>query len=249
MPTILPMAVVTFALSSVLWCGMLYIYSGRTWRFVNLVWWGLPLSALVNLLVKAPLGRWVGELADIKPGIGLDTPWWFLLFLFALAPVFEELVKLLPAVLPWVRRQMADPGDAFYTGMALGIGFGLGEALYIAYQVASSGAYEKYPWYSFTGYFGERLVVVFLHGFMTALFLWFVARRKPVAGFLIAALTHAVLNSGAMLYQLGLVAEWVASAVMVTVLIAAVLVFEKFRPRAHHAAGRATDTVFYSNKR
>lgn len=249
MPTIVPMAVLTLALSAALWCGMLYLYSGRTWHFVKLVWWGLPLSAAVNLLVKAPLGETVGRLAGIEPGRGTDTPLWFLLFLFALSPVFEELVKVLPAALPWVRKHAADPDDAFFTGMALGIGFGLGEAIYIAYQVASSGAYEKYPWYSFTGFLGERLMVVFLHGFMTALFVWFAARRKPVAGFGVAALTHAAVNSGAMLYQLGVVPEWAASAVLVAVLIAAVLVFEKVRPRAQHAAAGASDTVFYSVKR
>lgn len=249
MPTILPMAVITVALSAALWCGMLYLYSGRSWRFVKLVWWGLPLSAAVNLLVKAPLGEAVGRLAGVEPGRGPDTPLWFLLFLFALAPVFEELIKVLPAALPWVRKHRAGADDAFFTGMALGIGFGLGEAMYIAYQVTSSGVYEKYPWYSFTGFLGERFIVVFLHGFMTAIFLWLVARRKPVLGFLVAALTHAAINSGAMLYQLGLVPEWTASAVLAGVFIAAVLVFEKVRPRAQHAGVGSSDTVFYSVKR
>ena len=53
-----------------------------------------PLSAAVNLLVKAPLGEGVGRLAGIESGLGTATPLWFLLFLFALAPVFEELAKV-----------------------------------------------------------------------------------------------------------------------------------------------------------
>jgi hypothetical protein len=232
MPTILPMAVVTLVASAALWIAVLWAYSGRTWRFVPLVAFGLPLSALVNLAVKGPLAEGVGARAGIDPGRGLDTPLWFLLFLFTLAPVFEEAIKVVPVVVPGVRRAMAGPGGALWTGFALGIGFGLGEAAYLAWQVAASGAYEQYPWYAFTGFLGERFVVVYLHGFMTGLFLWMAGRGKRVLGYLAAIGVHGLLNSGAMLYQLGLAPGWAAGAVMVGVLVAAVLVFDRVRPRA-----------------
>jgi len=245
-PTILPMAVITVVVSAALWVSMLWAYSGRTARFVRLVPLGLPLSAAVNLLVKGPLGEGVGELAGIEPGLGTATPLWFLLFLFALAPVFEELVKAAPALIPAVRRSVRDPDAAFWTGMALGIGFGLGEAAYLAWQIAVSGAYEQYPWYAFTGFLGERLLVVFLHGLMTALFLSIAARRVPVLGFLVAALAHAALNSGAMLFQLGLVPEWVASLTLVAALTAGIVVFERIRPKATRARSERDDVVYYS---
>lgn len=246
MPSILPMAIITLAASAALWGAMLWAYSGRTWRFVKLVPLGLPLSALVNLLVKGPLGEGVGALAGIEPGLGLETPVWFLLFLFALAPVFEELAKAVPALLPFVRRRIAAPDDAYWTGMALGIGFGLGEAAYLAWGIAASGAYEQYPWYTFTGYFGERLLVVFVHGFMTALFVWLAARRKPVAGYLLAAGTHALLNAGAMLYQLALLPAWLASLWLVIVLIPMVVIFERIRPKSTREHPDRPDVVYYS---
>lgn len=241
------MAVITLAASAALWGAVLYAYSGRTWRYMRFIAYGLPLSALVNLLVKAPLAEGAGGLFGIDPGQGLGTPAWFLVFLFMLAPVFEELVKVAPALLPPVRRASAGPDDAYWIGLALGIGFGLGEAVYLAWQVAASGLYEQYPWYAFTGFFGERLLVVFVHGLMTAFFLWLAARRRPLAGFGLAMGMHALVNSGAMLYQLELVPIWVGSATLLLVLVGGVLLFEKTRPRAAFGAGRQ-ETVHFSRE-
>lgn len=248
MPTILPMALLTIAMSLALWGGMLWAYSGRTWRYVGFIAYGLPLSALVNLLVKAPIGEWVGSTAGIEPGLGLDTPLWFLLFLFMLSPVFEELIKVLPAALPPVRRAIASPDDAFWIGLALGIGFGVGEAAYLAWQIAASGIYEQYPWYAFGGFLGERLFVVFIHGFMTMLFLWLIARRKPLLGFLAAMASHALVNSGAMLYQLGLVPAWASTITLVALLIFGVFLFERIRPRPVLAEGASRERVHFSRE-
>jgi hypothetical protein len=246
MPTILPMAVITLVAAGALWGAFLWAYSGRTWRFVALVPLGLPLSALVNLLVKGPLGAGVGRLAGIEPGLGLETPVWFLLFLFALAPVFEEAVKAIPALLPSARRRIVEPDDGFWVGMALGIGFGLGEALYLAWQIAASGAYEQYAWYMFTGFLGERLFVVFFHGFMTAVFLLLAYRGRPVLGYLAAVAVHALLNSSAMLYQLGLLPDWATSLSMLALLVVCVLIFDRIRPRSARAASEASSVVYYS---
>ncbi len=245
MHPIVPMAVITLVLSAALWCGMLWLYSGRTMRFVRLVWLGLPLSAAVNLLVKAPIGEGVGALAGIEPGRSLDTPLWFLVLLFMLAPVFEELIKVAPLLAPAVRRTVATADDALWTGMALGIGFGLGEAAYLAWGMMSAGLYTEYPWYAFTGFLSERLLVVFMHGMMTAVFLRIAKGGRPLLGYLAAMGAHAVLNSGAMLYQLGVASGWVAEVVLVVMLIAAVLILERIRPK-RAAAGRAGDTVYYS---
>ncbi|MHB8051565.1 MAG: PrsW family glutamic-type intramembrane protease [Coriobacteriia bacterium] len=245
MHPIVPMAVLTVVFSALLWCGMLWLYSGRTLRFVRLVVLGLPLSAIVNLAVKGPLGKGVGELAGIEPGLGLETPVWFLVFLFLLAPVFEELIKAAPALLPAVRQRIDSAGDALWAGMALGMGFGLGEAIYLAWQVSASGAYGEYPWYAFTGFFGERLLVVFMHGMMTGLLFLIAKRGHPVLGYLAAAGAHALLNSGAMLYQLGLAPGWAVNAGLGVMLIAFALLFERIRPK-RGVAERAGDTVYFS---
>lgn len=248
MPTIAPMAVITIVVALLLWGGMLWAYSGRTWRYLAFLPLGLPLSAIVNLLVKGPLAEWVGARAGIAPKLGLATPVWFLLFLFLLSPVFEELIKVAPALVPSVRRAAAEPDGAFWTGMALGIGFGIGEAAYLAWGIGSSGAYDQYAWYMFGGFLSERLFVTFFHGLMTALFLWFVARRRPLLGFLAAAGSHALINSTAMLYQLKLVPGWVPSLTLVVLLIGAVLLFEKIRPRPAALGRGHAETVHYTRE-
>lgn len=245
MHPIVPMAVITLVVSTLLWCGMLWLYSGRTMRFVRFVAFGLPLSAIVNLAVKGPLGKGVGELAGIDPGLGLETPVWFLVFLFLLAPVFEELIKAAPALVPSVRRHIDTPGEALWSGMALGMGFGLGEAIYLAFQVVASGAYAEYPWYAFTGFFGERLLVVFMHAMMTGLLFLVAKRGHPVSGYLAAAGTHALLNSGAMLYQLGLAPGWAVNGSLGVMLIAFALLFERIRPK-RDATECSDDVIYYS---
>jgi len=240
---IVPMAIITLLLSAALWCGMLWLYSGRTMRYVRLVWLGLPLSAVVNLLVKAPIGEGVGRLVGIEPGRSLDTPVWFLL-LFMLAPVFEELIKVVPVLLGRVRRGMATADDALWTGMALGLGFGLGEAAYLAWQVVAAGVYTEYPWYAFTGFLGERLIVVFLHGMMTAILLRIAASGRRLLGYLAAMSAHAILNSGAALFQLGLVPGWAADLVLVAMTLGAVLLLERIRPK-RGAPERTDDVIYY----
>jgi len=229
--TIFPMAVITFVVAGVLWTGVLWASSGRTWRYVAIVPLGLPLSAIVNIFVKGPLASGVGLLAGIGSGLVQTTPVWFLVFLFLLSPVFEELIKVTPLLVPWVRRRATAVADAFWAGLALGIGFGLGEAAYLAWQIAAAGVYEIYPWYAFTGFLFERTIVVFIHGFMTMLFTRMIASGRPATGFLMAAGAHALVNSAAMLYQLGLIPGTLSSLWTVALLIVALVVFSRIRPR------------------
>lgn len=231
MSTIFPMAVITLVAAGALWIGVLWASSGRTWRYVALVPLGLPLSAVVNLFVKGPLAAGVGSLAGVDSGLAQATPAWFLVFLFLLSPVFEELIKVSPLLIPWVRRRAATVVDAFWAGLALGIGFGLGEAAYLAWQIAAAGVYEIYPWYAFTGFLFERTIVVFIHGFMTMLFTRMIAGGRPITGFLMAAGAHALVNSAAMLYQLELIPGTLASLWTMLLLIVALVVFGRIRPR------------------
>jgi uncharacterized membrane protein YhfC len=225
------MAALTVAGSLLIWGVTLWAYT-KTWRYLALIPFGLPLSAAVNLLVKRPIGEGVGQLAGIEPDMGLETPVWFLFFLFMLAPVFEELVKVAPLLIPWVRRHVTDPGSGFWTGMALGMGFGIGEALYLAWSISASGSFADVPWYQFTGFFGERLIVVFAHGVMTAVFVKLAAQGRFFRGYLYAVGLHAFLNVGAILFQLGLANEWIASGYLLVSVVVLAFVFEKARPKA-----------------
>lgn len=246
MPPIYIMAAITLALGVLLYGSGLYALSGRQTRYLWLLPLGLPLSALANLVIKAPLARWVGQAAGIQPGQALATPLWFVLFLMLLPPVVEEAIKVLPLLLPPVRRMVDGRAGALWVGMALGIGLGLGEALSLAYGVAQAPQYAGYPWYAFTGYLWERLAVCFAHGVMAAVVvtgLW-VGGRQAVRAYLSAVLWHLLLNLGAVLAQFGLLPPWMAGLSLVAVLVLLVWAFERMR-RAAIEAGDGDETVYY----
>lgn len=239
------MALITIAASTLLWGGLLYALSGQQRRYLWLLLPGLPLSAAVNLLIKRPVATLVGNWAHIPVGLGLaGTPVWFLVFLFLLAPVFEEAIKITPLLLPPVRRLLTDRAGALWTGLGLGISFGLGEAAYLAYGVAQSPAYLGLPWYAFTGYLSERLVVCFVHGVMTAVVVTGLYRGRVhiLWGYLGGVALHALANAGAMLYQLGWLSLALTQMSLLVTLIVDVFVLEALRRRARQEASPATAT-------
>jgi len=234
MPGIYPMAALTILCSALLWGGCLYVLSGRARRYLWLLLPGLPLSALANLWIKRPLATSVSQVAGVGLSFDLAQPVWLLIFLWLLSPLVEEAVKLLPLLLPPVRSYLTGDLAALWTGMGLGISFGLGEAAYLAYGVAQSPLYASLPWYMFTGYFGERLLVCLVHGVMTAVAVYGLrkGRRQAILAYLVAVGMHALVNAGAVLFQLGLISGWATQASLLASMILLLVVFERLRCRA-----------------
>jgi hypothetical protein len=248
------MAAVTLLLSAALWGGLLYVISGRNKKLLWLLLPGLPLSAFANLAVKRPLILWMGVTGGVEPGLGLASPLWFIVALSLVSPVIEEAVKVLPLLLPAVRRQVASLGSAICVGMALGISFGLGEAAYLAYNVAQAPDYAAYPWYAFTGYLSERMAVSLVHGLLTMLVVVGLWRGgwRILGGYLAAVLMHLVVNLGAILYQLEFIPSGAAGLSLLAALIVLAILFERFRRQA--AAGsedkdRAAEVVYFARPR
>jgi hypothetical protein len=113
------------------------------------------------------------------------------------APLTEEPAKLWPLLLPWLRRSVvADRPAAVRLGMALGLGFGIGEAGLIAHWVAQDPDLRELPFHVFTGYQMERLLVCLMHGAFTATVVVGLATgRSLVPRFLGAMLLHLVGNA------------------------------------------------------
>jgi hypothetical protein len=134
------------------------------------------------------------------------------------------------------------------------MGFGIGEATYLAWSISASGAYADIPWYTFTGFLGERLIVVFAHGVMTAVFVKLAAEGRFFTGYAYAVGLHAFLNITAMLFQLGLVGQWVASLHLVVSMVLLAFVFERMRPKPPRAdlgsgdADASTGEVVYYHR-
>jgi RsiW-degrading membrane proteinase PrsW (M82 family) len=241
-PGIVLAAVVAVAISAALYGGLLRSMALGRRGLLLAAGLAVPLSTVVNLGLKAPVGDALAAGADRPPELRPGQPWWLLLGLYLLAPVFEEPIKLLPLLVPRVRHGLRAPNGPLWTGMALGVGFGCGEALYLGGRIALSGVDDGVPWYAFTGFIGERTVVCFVHGVMTAVFLTLASRggaRWAGRGFLAAAALHALVNVGPLLVALRLLPSVVASMLLLLTVVGLGWLFERLRRQARAAPGAA----------
>lgn len=153
----------------------------------------LPLAAATLYLVRLPLD-------NVIKGLGPGREAYLAISSFY-APVTEELAKLLPLLLPFLYRR-TNRDNAVRVGLALGLGFGLGEVGLLAWTIAKAPAVAALPWYAFSGFFLERLMVCFLHGGFVAvtLWLWFRGKRWGIG---VAMALHYLLNFPIFLAVLG----------------------------------------------
>jgi len=239
-----PMAVITIVLSGCLWGAVLRYVPGRGRRYLLLLPTGLASSALVNVAVKHPIGLVATAAAGTPMRLGAETPAWVLMVAWLAAPVCEEAVKALPLAFGRVRRLVGDQTDALWVGMALGFSFGLGEAAWVAFTIAADPEYSTLPWFVFTGYASERLVVCFGHGVMTALLVWGWNEGKAGRGYLKAVALHAASNIGPFLALIGVVSGAVAGIWTAAALLVMVALFERLRARAHRPDDRPGASLY-----
>jgi hypothetical protein len=249
MPGIYVMAILTIVVTTLLGVTTLHPLAQTNRRSYWLIFIGLPLSMIVNRFIKTPfitaLAVWTGIPLKLAPGV----PIWFVAAVWLNAPIFEEAIKMLPMLLPLSRRflQHAHPGEALWAGFALGMGFGLGEAAYLAYGLAHSPAYNQLPWYVFTGFAVERLIVTFAHGFMTSLAVMGLSygRRKAFHGYLTAVGLHALINLGPILMVLKLVPASLSSMASYLAIFAAFAIFQRNIRLVKRASGMLQDEIIY----
>ncbi len=247
MPGIYSMAVITIVLTAVLCIAFLNYLTHSNRRYYWLLLVGLPSSFIVNHWVKTPLITALATWAGIPLKLSLEMPVWFIAAILLNAPIFEEAIKLIPIVLPASRKLMNDAPGSLWTGLALGMSFGLGEAAFIAYGVAQSPNYNTLPWYVFTGYALERLIVTFGHGFLTAIAAYGLYKdgRNILIGYLSAVGLHALINLGPILMALKLMPVSVSSAGSYAVILAAFLLFQRHARTTKRASGQETGEVVY----
>ncbi len=247
MPGIYVMAILTIAFTTLLCIAALNQWTRADRRYFWLILAGLPLSLVVNRFVKTPLVTFVAASAGIPLKLGPDVAFWFIVLIWMNAPIFEEAIKVLPMALPASRVFLRDELQALGAGLALGMGFGLGEAAYLAYGLAQSPAYSKIPWYLFTGFASERLIVTFGHGLMTSLAVLGLSRggRKSLLGYLTAVGLHALINLGPILLALKLLPATLASAASYAVILGAFALFQKNLRSARKSSGTLPKEIVY----
>ena len=158
----------------------------------------LPMSWLLLDWVRQPVNAWLQDLPLDRAATLLLAGW--------AAPIVEETAKLWPLLLTLlfpdlIGRLMRE--NAVRVGLALGLGFGIGEIWMLAGQVAGSPDIAALPWYAYQGFLFERVPVVFVHGAMVAITLWFWVRGRWW-GIFLAMLIHYLLNLPIPLAMLGL---------------------------------------------
>lgn len=229
MPGVLLMAALTILGSAILCITALNSLTGADRRFYWLALVSLPFSLIVNRWIKIQFITAIASQTGIPLKLEPEAPSWFIVLIWFNAPVFEEAIKMLPAVLPVARTFLKDPSRSMWGGLALGMGFGLGEAAYLAYGLSRSAEFNQLPWHMFTGFAVERLFVTFAHGFLTAIAVsgFYCWGRKAVFGYLSAVGLHALINLGPILLVLKLIPQAVSTMGTYLAILAAFAIFQK----------------------
>lgn len=247
MPGIYVMAVLTLVVTAMLGITTLGPSARSDRRYYGLILAGLPLSLIVNRCIKTPLIASLAAWTAIPLKLGPQMPFWFIALIWLNAPIFEEAIKMLPMVFPASRRFLENGSRALWAGFALGIGFGLGEAAYLAYGIAQSSTYSELPWHMFTGFASERMMVTFGHAFLTSIaVLGFQEERKrALCGYLTAVGLHALINLGPILLALRLIPGVVSSVISYSAILAAFIIFQNHLRKANAVRGVAAQEIIY----
>jgi hypothetical protein len=156
---------------------------------VRLLWLAavlaLPLQPLAFYLVRIPLDHWlVTHLGSTSATYeGLTSLY---------APLTEEPAKLVPLLVPVIRRDIRLSNFVRYA-LAIGVGFAIGEMWFVADRVAHVPSFAGLPFYQFGGYVGERLMTCLFHSAFVSVALWRL-RTRFALGFAGAAVLHWLCN-------------------------------------------------------
>lgn len=145
----------------------------------------IPMSPLTFYFIRLPLD---GTMQAVF-GRTSET-YHFITTLYA--PLTEEPAKLWALLIPWFLANLNEDNTVRF-GVALGLGFGVGEIWLLATELAKNPAIAALPWYALGGFLNERFMVCVMHGAWTTLAL----RRLRVnfmAGLLGAMGLHYLAN-------------------------------------------------------
>jgi uncharacterized membrane protein YhfC len=165
----------------------------------------LPLSPVVNLLVKRPLINYLRSVWGFGSSPHL-WPWWFALIALGIVGVSEESIKLLPLLWRPARARVVERSGVAALAMVIGLAFGIGEAWFIAWGIhRTQPQIAQLPFYKLTGFIGERVLAMVIHSILIGLPIsGFLLSRGRIAQRLTAAMgLHSIVDLGPMLFQCG----------------------------------------------
>jgi RsiW-degrading membrane proteinase PrsW (M82 family) len=111
-----------------------------------------------------------------------------------LPPMIEEPAKMVPLLLPILAHKLTRE-NAWRFGVALGLGFGLGEIALLVQLLQQAQVVSAAPWTALTGFISERYIVCLTHGAFTAAALVVWRGGRPfLQGLLAAMALHFLAN-------------------------------------------------------
>lgn len=148
----------------------------------------LPMSMAAFVALRGPLDAAVR--AVLAPEHWL-YPWVTLLY----APLTEEPAKLWPLLLPFVAKGTTRD-NLGRVARALGVGFGVGEAVFVAWLVLKDPRVPSLPWHAFVPFMRERFQVALIHALIVGISLLGLTAtpRRLGAGVALAMGAHLALN-------------------------------------------------------
>lgn len=159
--------------------------------------WGVRLPFTDPLILR--FARWVHP--DLPLG-SLRATAAYLLPKSLEAPLVEEPAKLWPLLIPAFAARVKG-ADPVRVGLALGLGFAVSEVWGLAVLLHAYPPYRELPFWMFSGFIGERVLVGLLHGVFAsrALRRW---DNGFAAGVLVAMAAHWACNFPIVLSALNL---------------------------------------------
>jgi len=188
MPDIFIAAIITTVLSILTIGSFLFIRSQNEskWTIAILVWIMLPMNAIAYYFVRIPFDSFLAtNIQNTNILAAIRT---------LHAPLTEEAAKLWLLLIPWIFKKVRN-NEIVKVSIAIGLGFGIGEAWTVAGLLFKTPEIAKYPWYQFTGFIGERWMVCIWHAAFTSTALYFIIKKKNVLLGLISAIAlHFIGN-------------------------------------------------------
>jgi hypothetical protein len=147
----------------------------------------LPMNVLAYHLLRMPFDSW------LSVTIGKDS-WLYGFIRNFYAPFTEEPAKLWPLLIPFVYRRITKE-NVVRVALAIGLGFGVGEAWNVANLLLQSPGVAKYPWYMLSGFIFERSLVCIGHAAFVGVTMYFIViRREIIKGVCLGMLLHFIGN-------------------------------------------------------
>ena len=180
----------------------------------------LPLSPVVNLYVKHPIFDGLRNVWDI-PKSPTGWPIWYAVLVLIIIGITEEIIKLSPLLIKSVRSFGVDRRSTLALATFLGLGFGVGEAWYIAwFGYVNDPKIMVLPFYMFGGYMTERFIATLYHIIFLLFPLFGLIRNiyRIALGLIVAILLHMFVDISPILYQMKIIST---NAAFITLIIEA----------------------------